>query len=89
VVRARIAETQRRHWNDREAAGEITGWGNQPSTYRRLVQPHISELSARRLAQATGLSPGYCAQIRSGNRIPHPRHWAALQLAGLSAVSDQ
>jgi hypothetical protein len=28
-----------------------------------------------RLAKATGLSLRYCALIRRGERMPHPRHW--------------
>ena len=35
----------------------------------------------RRLAKATGLSISYCALIRRGERVPHPRHWRALNEA--------
>jgi hypothetical protein len=30
------------------------------------------------MAEATGLSPGYCSFIRRGISIPHPRHWLTL-----------
>jgi hypothetical protein len=39
------------------------------------------------LAHATGLSAGYCAQIRDGKRVPHVRHWATMQLLGLTRAT--
>jgi len=33
----------------------------------------------QRLMGATGLSGPYCAVIRRGARVPHPRHWEALR----------
>jgi hypothetical protein len=29
------------------------------------------------MADATGLSLAACSRIRSGARVPHPRHWDA------------
>src|SRR6476646_185134 len=51
--------------------------------FLRLIQPQLSEVAPSVLAEATGLSSGYCAQIRAGKRVPHTRHWATLHLAGL------
>lgn len=80
-VRARIAEAQRA---PRTACRGSSGGGftGLPSEFRRLILPRLDGLPPRELAGVTGLSPGYCAQIRDGKRIPHVRHWPAFQLAG-------
>jgi CRISPR-associated protein Cas1 len=83
-VRARISERQRAHGEGRDA-DEGGGFTGHPSEFRRLILPHIADATPSELARATGLSPGYCAQIRDGYRVPHVRHWAVLQLAGLAA----
>jgi CRISPR-associated endonuclease Cas1 len=85
-VRDRIAKAQRAQWakRHRESPGGFTG---TPSEFRRLILPRLAGLTPRTLADATGLSRGYCAQVRDGLRIPHVRHWAAFQLAGLTAVN--
>ena len=46
-----------------------------------FIQPKLAGRTPSDLARATGLSPGYCAHVRDGRRVPHPRHWAAFQLA--------
>jgi CRISPR-associated endonuclease Cas1 len=81
-VRARIASAQRVHWEGRHDSAP--GFTGRPSEFRRLILPRLAAASAADLARATGLSRGYCAQIRAGRRVPHVRHWAALQLAGLT-----
>lgn len=81
-VRAQIAEAQRAQWAARQGASS-GGFTGTPSEFSRLILPRISGLAPRQLARETGLSPGYCAQVRDGNRVPHVRHWAAFQLAGL------
>jgi hypothetical protein len=82
-VRERIGETQRERWSERLSSPRAAGYGRHPTTFNRLNLPHIREVAPATLAAATGLSQGYCASIRAGRRIPHPNHWAALQLAGL------
>jgi hypothetical protein len=86
-VRARVASAQRAHGEARreESASGFTG---RPSEFRRLILPKLQAVTPSRLARATGLSPGYAAQIRNGTRTPHPRHWAALHLAGLQANEE-
>jgi hypothetical protein len=69
---------------DRRSGGG-GGYTGYPSEFRRLILPTLIDIRAADLARATGLSPGYCAQTRDGRRMPHIRHWATLQLAGLSA----
>jgi hypothetical protein len=85
-VRERIAASQREQWKQRRAAEPTSGFGSSPSSFTRLVLPRIQSVNSSRLAAATGLSPGYCALVRRGERIPARRHCAALQLAGLQAL---
>jgi hypothetical protein len=79
-VRAKMADRQREHWQARKDSGEVGGWTGHPSEFRRLILPKLAAARPSDLARATGLSPGYCALIRDGKRVPHVRHWAALRL---------
>jgi CRISPR-associated endonuclease Cas1 len=83
-VRNRIAESQRAQWQTRKASPVAGGFTGRPSEFERLILPRIARVTPATLAKATGLSTGYCAQIRDGKRVPHIRHWPAIQLAGLS-----
>jgi CRISPR-associated protein Cas1 len=83
AVRERIARRQRDQWQARRSNQPASGFTGKPSEFRRLILPRLSGLAPRELARETGLSPGYCAQVRDGRRVPHVRHWAAFQLAGL------
>jgi hypothetical protein len=83
-VRARIAAAQRAHWEARRPESGA-GYTGHPSEFRRLILPHLAGATPTDLAHLTGLSRGYCAQIRDGKRVPHVRHWAVLQLAGLQS----
>ena len=85
TIRKAIAETQRGHWQARQAVhAPASGFTGHPSEFRRLIQPRLAGRRPSDLARATGLSPGYCAQVRDGQRVPHVRHWAAFQLAGFA-----
>jgi hypothetical protein len=82
-VRARIADAQRAQWAARRGDHSAGGFTGTPSEFRRLILPRLVGLAPRQLASETGLSRGYCAQVRDGKRVPDVRHWAAFQLAGL------
>jgi hypothetical protein len=84
-VRERTARSQRAQWQARAAAEPVGGYTGTAAEFRRLILPRIASAKPTDLARATGLSSGYCAQIRDGRRVPHPRHWAALQLVGLTS----
>jgi CRISPR-associated endonuclease Cas1 len=43
--------------------------------YRRDVLPHLTEFQTQVIARAIGLSRVYSSQVRTGQKIPHPRHW--------------
>lgn len=85
AVRTRISERQRAQWESARHSRPVSGFTGHPSEFRRLILPNLSGMKPSDLASATGLSRGYCAQIRDGRRTPAARHWAVLHLAGLNA----
>lgn len=59
--------------------------GAKECGFKREIEPTLDAFSLKEIAAATGLSLAACLRIRSGARVPHPRHWDALQqLAGES-----
>jgi len=83
-VRDRIAQSQRVQWNVRKASPAGGGFTDRASEFRRLILPRLAGIECSALAEATGLSVGYCFQISEGRRVPNVRHWAAFQLLGLN-----
>lgn len=53
--------------------------------FRREILPGLLGLPAKTLMDATGLSRRYCLLIRSGRRVPHPKHWDKLREIGRAA----
>jgi hypothetical protein len=49
-----------------------------PETWHAVLA-RLKGVPVRRIAEATGLTRGYCSMVRRGLRVPHPRHWAALR----------
>jgi hypothetical protein len=74
---------QRRERSQWEAANPTVQSG--PQTFQRDVLPLIQRLPLSELATATGLSVPYVSQIRRGEKVPHPRHWALLEEIGREA----
>jgi CRISPR-associated endonuclease Cas1 len=85
---AKRGESRRRH----AAALKIWRPSDQPvwlteETYRRTIQPRLAQLTVPFVRAELGVSKSYATNIRSGKRMPHPRHWQTL--AGLvGIVSD-
>jgi hypothetical protein len=52
------------------------------------ILPRIPDLTAGQIAAATGLSQHYAALIKRGRKIPHPRHWSALQTISSHAGAE-
>jgi len=69
-----IAEGHRRN---RSWAREHPGQRDK-AWFKREIAPKLDAFSLAEIAAATGLSLAACSRIRSGARIPHPRHWQAL-----------
>ncbi len=71
--------------DDYEPKAELAAWERQhgklidPSAFEREILPLIQNVPLSRLARASGLSLRYISQIRRGERVPHPRHWAAFR----------
>lgn len=76
----RAARIQRHH----EQAAWEEAHPDRPDTsvFIKTVLPALSGVPIRRLAKATGLSVGYCALIRRGLRVPHPRWWELISSVG-------
>ena len=51
-----------------------------PRIFELQILPGLKEVKIGQMVEATGLSPGYCSFIRRGAKIPHPRHWATLEI---------
>ena len=88
-VREKLAHAQRLHWERRAASPDAPGYTGHPSEFNRLIRPLLAGLSPALLADKTGLSKGYVAQIRDGRHTPHPRHWPALHQIGLDAKQQR
>jgi CRISPR-associated endonuclease Cas1 len=76
---AKRAENRRRH------AAALRAWrpSDQPAwldeeTYLRKIQPRMSSVTVPAIRTALGVSKAYATNIRSGKRLPHPRHWHTL-----------
>jgi CRISPR-associated endonuclease Cas1 len=84
-VNASRAETMRRQRAERdawEAAHQGETWD---SAAFEPVRRALAEVPMSAVMQATGMSRGACAAIRSGRQTCHPRHWEVLaRLAGMS-----
>jgi hypothetical protein len=50
-----------------------------PNTFTSEIGPKLAAVPLAEMMRATGLSGPYCAMIRRGARVPHPRHWEALR----------
>jgi CRISPR-associated endonuclease Cas1 len=53
--------------------------------YSREIQPRLASVTVPTVKEALGVSKAYATKIRSGRRLPHPRHW--YMLAGLAGIS--
>lgn len=50
-----------------------------PEQFAREILPGLQSVTLQKMANATGLTKGYCSFIRRGIHTPHPRHWEALK----------
>jgi CRISPR-associated endonuclease Cas1 len=70
---------------------EVAAWEQTHATeadigaYEREIQPQLAGMSLTAMMQATGLSRRYCWLIKTGQKVPHPRHWSALHQISTSA----
>lgn len=64
-------------WEQEHGApsGDVAG----SELFTRDILPMLQTVSLRSMADATGLTQGYCSFVRRGLKVPHRRHWAALE----------
>jgi hypothetical protein len=56
-----------------------------PAWFLAEIQPALAVVTLTTIAKETGMSTSAASKIRSGKRVPHPRHWEALaSLVGLT-----
>ena len=53
--------------------------GTDQMDFAQDVLPRLQSVPLREMSQATGLSQAHCSFVRRGLRMPHPRHWPALE----------
>jgi hypothetical protein len=46
--------------------------------FTRRILPRLENVTLPAMVKATGLTSGYCLQIKRGTRTPHPMYWSAL-----------
>ncbi len=75
----RRSETQRRQATARYAwrPSDLPAWLTA-EMYAKRIQPALANVTNSAIASALGISRVYAADIRRGERRPHPRHWQAL-----------
>lgn len=59
-------------------------WPADMAAFEREILPGLAGVTARAIADATGLSVGYCRRVIAGGVRPHPMWWAAMR-----AISDK
>ena len=82
--RKRAVAISEGHRRNREWKREHSGEKRDEVWFRREVLPKLDSFSLSEIAAVTGLSLAACSRIRSGTRIPYPRHWHTL----LALVKD-
>jgi hypothetical protein len=76
------ANERRRQTQSRRRAEELAWDAAHPepvdATTFEGILPRLQTVSAGTMARATGLSVSYCAEIKRGKWVPHPRWWPQL-----------
>ena len=85
---AKRSASQTRHEAAKRAwcsTPKLVAWPDE-KTYRREIQPRLRLVTISALSVALGVCESYAADIRSGRKCPHPRHWQ--ELSRLVGVFD-
>lgn len=87
-AKARRAETMRRQEAARRAwkPSDLPECLNE-TVYRERIMPALRTVTIRAIMEPLQVSKPYAADIRSGKKLPHPRHW--MNLAKLVGVSRE
>lgn len=88
---SRRAETMRRQEAAKQAwkSSDLPDWLTE-KLYRETIITQLPSVTIPAIADALKISIPYAATIRSGKRVPHPRHWQSLaSLVGLVPAVKQ
>jgi CRISPR-associated endonuclease Cas1 len=80
VNRQRAVAISEGHRRNREWKRKNDPEPRDEAWFRREVLPRLDGVPLKELADVISLSLTACSRIRAGKRVPHPRHWQALQL---------
>ena len=69
----RTQEAAKRAWRP----SDLPEWLTE-NVYREQIQPRLATFTVSAVSSALGVSKPYATDIRSGKRVPHPRHWFRL-----------
>jgi len=86
--RAQRSATQKAHVLANRAWKPSKGFGwLDKATYVTKIRPRLASITISALQSTMGISEAYAIFIRSGSRIPHPRHWPTLaRLVGITGA---
>ena len=78
---------ERRGQANRDHQLAVHNWNQEnesipKSQFTEKILPLLQAVSLSAMAEATGLSKGYCSFIKRGIKVPHERHWPALLSLG-------
>lgn len=65
-------------WEQQRGAADTA----HPVDFARGILPRLRSVPLSVMAEATGLSLGYCSFVRRGQKVPHRRHWGSLARLG-------
>jgi CRISPR-associated endonuclease Cas1 len=85
-AQARRTATQRRNAGAQRAWDRSSqGASISEESYKEQILPRLANLTLSTIKSSLNVCTSYAADIRSGRRRPHPRHWERLaQLVGVS-----
>ncbi len=77
------ANAKRSETRKAQRAAELAWEGEHPGPpdleyFKTAIAPRLEAMSAGAISRATGLSVAYCAEVKRGERVPHPRWWDTL-----------
>jgi CRISPR-associated endonuclease Cas1 len=82
AVKARNNALAQHSWKPSDQPKWLT-----PELFAEKIQPALANVSMSVIRSAIGVSKWYASKIRQGYR-PHPRHWKALAVVGVTEVKD-
>lgn len=77
------------HHHANSAWNHDTTYGQDSEYFSREILPMLQTVSLRVMADATNLTPGYCSFVRRGLKVPHRRHWSALERLTTSTTNEK